>query len=49
MENALILQNKHWSGRKYENIYPRDVLNSLIKKIELKEIQVLLGIRRSGK
>ena len=49
MEKAIILQNKHWSNRKYENIYPREVLNSLLKKLNLKEIQVLLGIRRSGK
>jgi uncharacterized protein len=49
MEKALVFQNKHWNGKKYSKIFERPVLNSLIEKISLKEIQVLLGIRRSGK
>jgi len=49
MEHALILHNKHWKEEKYSNIFERPLLNKLIEKLDLKEIQVLLGIRRCGK
>lgn len=49
MEQAIIQQNKHWKGDKYSQIFDRPLLQNLIEKLELKEIQVLSGIRRSGK
>lgn len=49
MEKAIILHNKHWKGEKYSNIFERPLLNNLIEKLDLREIQVLLGIRRCGK
>jgi uncharacterized protein len=49
MEQAIILQNKHWKGDKYSQIFDRPILQNLIDKLVMKEIQVLLGIRRSGK
>ncbi|OGV28420.1 MAG: hypothetical protein A3F18_08745 [Legionellales bacterium RIFCSPHIGHO2_12_FULL_37_14] len=48
-ESILHLQNPHWSGQAYINLFERLQLGELIKKLALKEIQVLLGIRRSGK
>lgn len=49
LETALILQNPHWSGRPYANLFNREQLTVLLKKLCLKEIQIALGIRRSGK
>lgn len=43
-----MFHNKHWK-QKYENLFYRDVVEKLVKKINLKHIQVLTGIRRSGK
>ncbi len=48
MKQAIIFHNKHWE-KKYKNLFYRDVVDSLIQKINLKHIQVLTGIRRSGK
>ena len=48
MNNVLISQNKHWEKR-YENLYKREVFEKLVKNLSLKHIQVLQGIRRSGK
>jgi len=48
MENVLISQNKHWQ-KKYKNIYKRDIFAKLINSLNVKHIQVLQGIRRSGK
>ncbi len=48
MEKVLISQNKHWENR-YENLYSRDVFEKLIVNLKTKHIQVLQGIRRSGK
>ncbi|MCG2725786.1 MAG: ATP-binding protein [Elusimicrobia bacterium] len=48
MEKILILQNKHWFSE-YKGIIPRFLLTVLEKKISLKEIQIILGVRRSGK
>jgi len=49
MEKILLLQNKHWQGKPYTGLYNRHILSRLLKKMALKEIQVLLGIRRGGK
>ncbi|PID47332.1 MAG: AAA family ATPase [Proteobacteria bacterium] len=48
MQKVLISQNKHWEG-KYENLHVRDILSKLIHNLSTKHIQVLQGIRRSGK
>lgn len=48
MEKVIISQNKHWDAP-YNNIYERSVFKSLISNLQTKHIQVLQGIRRSGK
>ena len=48
MRNTIILHNKHWKN-KYENIHHRDVLQKLLKFLNIRQILVLSGIRRSGK
>ena len=48
MNNVLISQNKHWEKR-YEKLYKREIFQKLVKNFSLKHIQVLQGIRRSGK
>ncbi len=48
MEKVILSQNKHWN-KPYTGLYDRDIFSSLVKKLELKHIQVLQGIRRSGK
>jgi predicted AAA+ superfamily ATPase len=48
LKQAIISHNKHWK-QKYENLFYRDVVEKLTKKINLKQIQILTGIRRSGK
>jgi predicted AAA+ superfamily ATPase len=48
LKQAIIFHNKHWK-QKYENLFYRDIIDELIKKIDLKQIQILTGIRRSGK
>ncbi|PWQ99302.1 ATP-binding protein [Leucothrix pacifica] len=48
MEKALITHNKHWK-KPYDGLYQRSVYLKLIDLISLKQIQVLKGIRRSGK
>jgi uncharacterized protein len=49
MERVLILQNKHWDDTGYPNLLERNHLVDILKRLQLNEIQVLLGIRRSGK
>ena len=48
MEKVIFSQNKHWKSR-YTNLYSREVLDLLINNLKTKHIQVLQGIRRSGK
>ncbi|MDR1370273.1 MAG: ATP-binding protein [Dysgonamonadaceae bacterium] len=49
MEATLLRLNKHWEGQKYPSLYKRDLIGNLKKKKDLPHIQVLTGIRRSGK
>ena len=42
-------QNPHWEKGLYKNLMQRAQLPRLIEHLALKEIQVLLGVRRSGK
>lgn len=49
MEKAIISHNKHWKSQAYEGLFHRDIASKLIQQIEHKEIEVIQGIRRSGK
>jgi len=48
MKNIILSQNKHWKNQ-YNCLYERELFSELVKKLKLKHIQVLQGIRRSGK
>ena len=48
MENVILSQNKHWKNR-YKNLYKRDIFEKLERNLQTKHIQVIQGIRRSGK
>lgn len=48
MNNVIISQNKHW-GKQYDGLYERDIFSKLIDNLKTKQIQVLQGVRRSGK
>lgn len=48
MENAILKHNPHWK-QKYKNLFKRDVLDKILSKISLRQIEVLKGVRRSGK
>ncbi|MDR1161393.1 MAG: ATP-binding protein [Tannerellaceae bacterium] len=49
MEATLLRLNRHWQGPKYPSLYERDLMVNLKKKKDLPHIQMLTGIRRSGK
>jgi len=49
MEQILLLQNPHWQGKTYAGLVPRQLEAKLQRTLPLKEVQVLLGVRRSGK
>ncbi|GHU59156.1 ATPase [Bacteroidia bacterium] len=49
MEATLLRLNRHWEGQKYTSLHERDLVGNLKKKKDLPHIQVLTGIRRSGK
>ncbi|MDR0865656.1 MAG: ATP-binding protein [Candidatus Symbiothrix sp.] len=49
METTLLRLNKHWDGEKYLSLHERFLVENLKKKKNLPHIQVLTGIRRSGK
>ncbi len=48
MEKVILSQNKHWN-KPYIDLYERDVFSNLIDRLNIKHIQVIQGIRRSGK
>lgn len=48
MKNVILSQNKHWD-KPYENLHKREIFSSLLLNLSTKHIQVLQGIRRSGK
>ena len=48
MEKVILSQNKHWN-KPYLELYNREIFSDLVKKLDVKHIQVLQGIRRSGK
>lgn len=49
MDEILSQQNPHWTSALYDNLIQRDLFSHLKKQLELSEIMVLQGIRRSGK
>lgn len=49
MERAILEQNPHWRGEIYQNLYERSFFDRLKNNLQVKHIQVLTGIRRSGK
>ena len=49
MENAILLHNKHWQNRPFDVPIQRELLSKLLKFSDTKEIQIISGIRRSGK
>ncbi len=48
MEKLIFSQNKHWKAP-YANLYQRKVIDKLIRRIGLRQLEVIQGIRRSGK
>jgi predicted AAA+ superfamily ATPase len=49
MEQTIINQNPHWTGKKYPNLKQRSLFDTLKTNLQTKHIQILTGIRRSGK
>jgi len=49
MEAAIVKQNTHWQKKKYTNLIDREQVFNVLERLYLKEIQVLSGVRRSGK
>ncbi len=49
MERAIINQNPHWTGKRYQNLQERSLYNTLSNNLQTRHIQILTGIRRSGK
>ncbi|MEA3370452.1 MAG: ATP-binding protein [Campylobacterota bacterium] len=48
MKRSILSQNKHWE-QKYPSLFQRDIFTKLVNNLKTKHIQVLQGIRRSGK
>jgi uncharacterized protein len=48
MEKILVSHNRHWE-KPYFGLYPRQVFQKLVRQLSARHIQVLQGIRRSGK
>jgi len=48
MEKVIISQNRHWDIP-YSNLYNRTIFEKLKRNLQTKHIQVIQGIRRSGK
>ena len=49
MKQAIINQNPHWGGKRYQNLQKRSLYDTLLNNLQTKHIQILTGIRRSGK
>jgi len=49
MQNAILLHNQHWQNRSFDIAIKRNLLDKLLKFHLTKEIQIITGLRRSGK
>lgn len=49
MQQAILLHNKHWEQQVFDIPIKRNLLDKLLKFHTTKEIQVVAGLRRSGK
>ena len=49
MQNAILLHNQHWQNKAFNIAIKRSLLNKLLKFHRSKEIQIVTGLRRSGK
>lgn len=49
MERAILEQNPHWKGQIYKHLHERNIFKSIKNNLQVRHIQVLTGIRRSGK
>ena len=48
MESAIYRHNSHWD-KPYEKLFKRDIINTLLDRMHLRQIEVIKGIRRAGK
>ena len=49
MERAILRQNPHWTGGIYRHLQERSCFAGIKNNLQVKHVQVLTGIRRSGK
>jgi Predicted ATPase (AAA+ superfamily) len=49
MEKAIIIQNPHWRGGFYKHLQERSCFDDIKNNLQVRHIQVITGIRRSGK
>ncbi|MBX2985013.1 MAG: hypothetical protein KF882_03500 [Bacteroidia bacterium] len=49
MERAILEQNPHWKDKEYQNLKERICFEPIKNNLKVKHIQILTGIRRSGK
>jgi hypothetical protein len=49
MEREIVLQNRHWDKIPYPTLFHRKAEQNIIKKLSMKEIEIITGVRRSGK
>jgi hypothetical protein len=48
LESTILKHNQHWKNP-YNGLYERKIFQTIIDKLHLRQIQILKGIRRSGK
>ncbi len=48
MQEAIYRHNRHWD-KPYGNLYKRGIVYKLLKRVRLRQIEVMQGIRRGGK
>ena len=49
MEKTLIRQNPQWNGKTFENLCQRNIMDNLLKKKNMRHVQILTGVHRCGK
>jgi predicted AAA+ superfamily ATPase len=49
MEKTFIRQNPQWEGKTFEGLCRRSVMDNLLKKKNMRHVQILTGVRRCGK